>query len=622
MMVKRTAMMCGVLAIVLASSALAIDRVVDPTPVAKRAPAEVSVNGVTPEEFLERQRELHAWLITQMPEGIDRAALSVALTDQERASITAPNASGVAAPMRVGVVKSLRDRVGLARGQDLSRTAKAAHSVMTQTADGGFVWATAVSSPGAVALRVHLTDFSMPANAEAYFLSQEGEAYGPYVGGGPNDSGDFWTNSVMSSTGIVLVRYYGMPEADDLAGLSLQVSEVGHVAIDFPRPPAGGIASFCTFNEPCVENATCQNTGPAAAAETAVAKMRWIKRPFVYICTGGLIADTDPGTEIPYFLTANHCLSSNKVAANLEAYFLYQVSCGTTICAGSFDPAPAPSTLGATVVATDSAGDFTLLQLSEAPPAGTTYLGWNNSPIAYTNGAGLYRIHHPSGAPQAYSEHEVDTTAGTCSGWPRGERIYSNDVYGATEGGSSGSPVLNASGEIVGQLSGCCGYNCGDVCDTASNSTVDGALAYYWAAVEPFLNPSGGGCTTDDDCDDNDACNGLETCVDTVCQSGTPVDCDDGDACTADSCAPATGACSNDPISCDDADACTVDSCDPATGCINDWAACGLADGCCGPDCDSTNDPDCEECVPSGGYCTSSAECCSGSCHPAKNYCR
>jgi hypothetical protein len=75
-----------------------------------------------------------------------------------------------------------------------------------------------------------------------------------------------------------------------------------------------------------------------------------------------------------------------------------------------------------------------------------------------------------------YNEQSVSTSAPTCSGWPRGERIYSRDTLGGTDGGSSGSPVVNASNQVVGQLSGGCGTNVNDPCDSTNNSTVDGAF--------------------------------------------------------------------------------------------------------------------------------------------------
>ena len=109
--------------------------------------------------------------------------------------------------------------------------------------------------------------------------------------------------------------------------------------------------------------------------------------------------------------------------------------------------------------------------------------------MAFTNGADLYRISNANYGPQVYSQQDVDTTAGTCTGLSRGNIIYSNNNVGSTMGGSSGSPVVNSDGKVVGQLSGGCGTNVNDVCDTINNATVDGAFAAYFEQVKPFLDP-------------------------------------------------------------------------------------------------------------------------------------
>src|SRR5207249_4118659 len=110
---------------------------------------------------------------------------------------------------------------------------------------------------------------------------------------------------------------------------------------------------------------------------------------------------------------------------------------------------------------------------------------------------------------------------------------------------------------------------------------------------------AGYGCSNDADCDDGDACNGVESCdlSSGTCVPGTAVDCTDQNPCTDDLCDPATGACSNPEaaagtvcddgnacttgdtcsdgvcvgaaLSCDDGNPCTDDSCDPATGCVS-----------------------------------------------------
>ncbi|MCH7839013.1 MAG: trypsin-like peptidase domain-containing protein [Planctomycetes bacterium] len=575
----------GAVAILFATAAMAADKPgrVDGGRVTRVAP-EVSTLGITPEQYFNQKRELHTRLIGEMPEGTLDRAIRVQLTNVERAvlanvDVTAPG------PLRVGTVKAVSPRVEVANlSTKLAnrRSARVSDGAIQATDDGGFVWARAVTSDGSIALRVHFTNFSLPENAEVYFFSLEGEAHGPYQGRGPNGTGEFWSHTVKSSTGIVLVRLTGAANLDQV---SFTISDVGHIAAGFPSARAqGGVASFCAFNEPCIENTNCVGGKPAfiTDVENSAAKMLWISGAFINICSGGLLADTDGSTEIPYFLTANHCISKNGDAANLEAFFQYQVDCNASCPTGPFDPAPSPSTLGATVEASNRRGDFTLLRLNQNPPTtGIVYLGWNSNPVAFTNGAELHRIAHPAGAPQAYSKQEVDTSRTTCRGWPRGERIYSTNLIGATEGGSSGSPVTNSAGEVVGQLSGACGFNVGDPCDSVSNATVDGAFAFYFDQVSPFLDPVGCTPSTEvcDDGVDND-CDGDVDCADADC-SGDP-------ACA---CTPSTEVCDNG----------VDDDCDGATDC---------------DDADCSADPACEACTLGqvGDSCVDDAECCSNKC--------
>jgi V8-like Glu-specific endopeptidase len=215
------------------------------------------------------------------------------------------------------------------------------------------------------------------------------------------------------------------------------------------------------------------------------------------------------------FLAANHCISRGKDARNMEAFFQLTAPCGDTNCDELFDNHDqALRTLGATIKSTGKNTDHTLFELNQQAPPGSTFLGWNATPVAYTHNQPLYRISHPSGAPQAYTEHTVDAITQACGGWPRGNRIYSRDVIGATEGGSSGSPLLNADSQVVGQLTGGCGYNLEDVCDYAANNTVDGAFANYFDDVSQYLDPDTG-CTPEPEICDDGIDNDCDNLVDT-----------------------------------------------------------------------------------------------------------
>jgi hypothetical protein len=414
-----------------------------------------------------------------------RLSASKRLTVHHTVDLTATEREILANP---GLDSTGRFRVGVNRPVD--------RSVSNRTGD------LVVRVPGAAAIRLEMTNVE----GKVAVFNDSGEAY--------EYDADGFTHALSGDA--VTVRG------------SARVRGAGAVNL-------GG--NLCDFNASCTENAECVSVPPAIdGARDAIAMILFFSRGFYYLCSGGLVADSDSGSEIPYFLTANHCVSKGREAQSVLTYFDHvQTSCAGGAC--SF-PSQA-DTSGSTIAATDSTGDYTLLVLDQTPPAGRVFLGWNTAPVAFTNGVNLYRISHPGGAPQAYSAHSVDTTVATCGVWPRGGWIYSQDTFGATEGGSSGSPVLNAAAEIVGQLSGACGFNVYDECDAINNSTVDGAFASYYPQLAALLGSGSGGCSADADCDDGIACT-VDTCEASTGQclsdgSGCPVCTPQGESCSADS---------------------------------------------------------------------------------------
>ncbi len=453
-------------------------------------------------------------------------------------------------------------------GASLSKNATLSRHGAVRRVDDGVVWTMAVEAPGASGVRLHLTGLDLPPGAELAIYNSAGEAF-QYVGKGPLGTGELWTNTVFGDTAVLQMK------AKKLEGISFAVESVGFMGDRFEAGLRATFAkSFCgdnINNASCVYNVNCSNADQAVNdARSGVAHMLFMSRGSYYICSGGLISND---ANKPYFLTANHCISKGRDASTLEAYFFYEISCNESC--GIYDRPDTPRTLGSTVVATNRTGDYTLLELAEPAPDGTVLMGWDSTPVAFENGTPLYRISHPGGAPQAYSEHTVDTDTGTCTSWPRGSWIYEHDLYGATEGGSSGSPVVNSAGSIVGQLSGACGTNLNDVCDASSNATVDGAFASYYGEVAGFLGGGGG-----------------DPCTDA-----------DGDGYEADSCG------GND---CDDADFLVNPGASEICGDFVDNNCDGSIDEGCGGG----------SCLPKGDSCTSNAECCSEMCHPVKGTCK
>jgi len=454
-------------------------------------------------EYLRVQREKFDWLISEAPALTSGSVITVDVTAADLEALendtceTCGDRNSSTYKLRVGLVKGVGAGVNFAGlNQRALRKGHWGPGSVQSARDGGFTWTAAVESPTASALRIHFTNFLLPQNAALYIYNTDGEVFGPYTGAGPGNAGDFWSNTVSGSLAYIQLRHFGEPEGE---AARFDIGDVVYLGSRFLLPlmqqqkvveDIARTKTLCSYNEPCIEDASCYNDSAVNDAKKAAAHMQFVSGPWVYICSGGLIADKDTSSQIPYFMTANHCISTRKMANSLECFWQY----ATSSCGGAcYDPIGAvPRTLGADIVSHSGTGDYSLMQLWEDPPAGSVFLGWNSGDVANVNNTELFRISHPSGAPQAYSTHRVDTGAGTCGGWPRGSWIYSRDVIGAVEQGSSGSPVVNAGGQLVGQLTGWCGSNLDDVCDSVNNATVDGAFASYYDDVAQYLDNGGG----------------------------------------------------------------------------------------------------------------------------------
>lgn len=505
-----------------------------PTFAARQADPYISPGHVDLELELDNRARVHSRLVSErVVEGLANPIV-VTVDDGAIDSISEP-ATTFPAPTRVGVLAAARTTISFAglTARDLNgEVVELTYGALRGTSDGGFVYTARIEVPQASALRLHLKEFWLPESAQLWLYNDSGEVFGPYAGTGRHGDGDFWSHTLMGEDIILQIRQQGAIKTQDLQDVWFQVSDIGFLGDKFAGILDGGSRSFCNYNASCIENNSCTSSSAVNTAESAIAHMQWISGPYLYICTGGLIADTaNSGT--PYFLTANHCIRRGKDARNVETFFQYDVSCGTSNCPSltqtrSNHPQNL-RTVGASIRATGATGDYTLLELNQSAPGGSAFLGWNSTPVANNNGATLHRISHPDGAPQAYSRHSVSTSAGTCQGLPRGSWIYSRDTVGATDGGSSGAPVVNAAGEIVGQLTGACGTNLNNVCDSNNNATLDGAFAAYFSSVSSYLD-NGGSCTpspenctngSDDDCDGDVDCNDSDCTSDPACAGGS-----------------------------------------------------------------------------------------------------
>lgn len=419
------------------------------------------------------------WTSMRRPQ---KPAAEVQLTDEDRQAIADYNRNHSSdKPLKVGKVKQVDLQVDL-QPLDLAAMTDETYSYAAgnvRRANGYVTWAARFEAKSVYAMRFHIRQRTLSPGGTLSFYDDAGNLLASYG----DSAEDVWTGTLSAPSIYIMLQ---APE-----GETVDASAVIDAAVLFDETSQ----AFCPTNAPCIEDGSCHTAAEwpeIDKARKAVALINFVEDGWSYMCSGGLLADTAPDTSIPYFLTANHCVNNPSAASSVEAWFDYKTAfCGSG--APPIQPGTA-STLGATLLQHSAVDDHSLLLLDEPPPADAWYLGWTDTPVANSDGAVLFRLSHPQGAPQAFSAHKIDSKVsptdycGTTT-LPRGRFVFSRNVMGATEGGSSGAPLIQSNGQVVGQLYGICGYNIEDVCDSHSNVTVDGAFASYYNDVAKWLSP-------------------------------------------------------------------------------------------------------------------------------------
>ncbi|HXT20202.1 MAG TPA: hypothetical protein VN923_05590, partial [Thermoanaerobaculia bacterium] len=256
----------------------------------------------TPRDPGQRQVEMDALQKALAARQVDRGMKGervVTLTAAEKSAVDSLASTG--GKYLVGVNKAIGAAVDFDAAAGLGRTVRGLPlGAMRGDGHGGFVWTAAVRSPGAEAMRAHLTGLDLPEGAELYVYDKAGHAFGPYTGRGPLGTGDLWTNTVFGERLILQLVARGGERVAPLF-----VAEVGVMGKRFVAPHYGpnGVfdpsdlarlaeaKAFCSYNATCVVNAACQSSSAVNTAKQAVATMLFTSGGSQYICTGQLIAD-------------------------------------------------------------------------------------------------------------------------------------------------------------------------------------------------------------------------------------------------------------------------------------------------------------------------------------------
>ena len=342
----------------------------------------------------------------------------------------------------------------------------------TELADGSKMWRLVISCQGALSINLLYDEFWLPDGAKFFVYSNDRRhSIGAFTSannnGDRNDIQGFATGLVYGDQ--VTLEYWLPNEVKEMGVISLAYVVHGYRYILLPDNLRNyGDSGDCNVNVNCTPEGQNWQNEKNAIAMILVNGNRY--------CTGSLV-NTTANDNRPLFLTADHCLGGwandyvkydavTHNSPNLTHWSFYWHYESPT-CTNAVPTTR--STTGAQLVANDSISDFALLDLSGANSdprnrADVTpyYLGWDRSGNAGTGGVS---IHHPSGdikkistytmTPQsaAYSSNTVNANE---NHWRVVWVQTSTNPFrhGITEGGSSGSPLINSNRRIIGQLHG------------------------------------------------------------------------------------------------------------------------------------------------------------------------
>lgn len=333
-----------------------------------------------------------------------------------------------------------------------SPASPASLSAMGQAAKPVSVWKQEIHYPSATYIAPHFEHFNLPPKAYLELRSPDGSRSWRYSGRGKEGLAEgedgFWGIPIPGDRAIV--------ELVSTRPVAAGAVKVDTIAAGFARYDLGAstqdVESLCGADDSGW--ARCYET----SNPTAYGRSRAVARLLINgtsACTGWLIGDEG------HLITNEHCIGSSSDALNTSYEFMAEGSTCATSCASWFGCPGTIVATSATLVQLDVSMDYALVRLPTNPTSTYGFLQFRNS-SAVVNEV-IYIPQHP----QAWGKKIAINSTHSTDGSGRCE-IYSlsqpacaaggpSDVgyYCDTQGGSSGSPVIASSDNLVVALHHC-----------------------------------------------------------------------------------------------------------------------------------------------------------------------
>jgi lysyl endopeptidase len=409
-----------------------------------------------------------------------------------------------------------RQQIGFPRDviQTVTPELTMSHFDWQATPDGGQVAAVSFTSSGALAVRLGLVVSQLPASARLKVYGRDANdvtsvsgaqvleslaqnTQGPVTAiGNANAARTYWTHDVDGDQVNLEVE---LPAGVATQSVAVSIPQLSHL---FVAPKSAliqaGSGAGTGLNAKAV--ASCETdincTTGYATEGNATARYTFSGTDgSTYLCTGTLMADR-ARSATPYFLTANHCVNLASEAASITSYWFYKsASCNATALSSAMKSVRG----GAALLYVSDNSDTAFMRLNTAPPAGTSFAGWDSA--APATGMSIVGVHHPEGGLQKISYGSTQSFA-SCTGSSLSDSFscapstVALSKYlvvgwnrGVTEFGSSGSGLFKTVGTstyLIGQLYGGAS-SCTNLTGTDSYGRFDVA---YKSALSQWLDPT------------------------------------------------------------------------------------------------------------------------------------
>lgn len=319
--------------------------------------------------------------------------------------------------------------------------------------NGDRIWRIGLVSKGAASMSLVLNQLDLPDEAKLFVYNPaQTQVLGAFGSENWNEQGIL---PIRPLYGDSIILEYQEPAQATFNG-SFNIESVAHNR------------ATNTFNsaDKCSPHALFTDDLPQQ--KQAVCLLYIVSSSQSYYGSGCLINNTDGK---PYVYTAAHNFKSEADATRTIFYFNYAVTEQDSIIQGSQE-----CTIGGSTMRSWSTGlDLALVELNQMPPRDyRPYLaGWNRSK---TPQGPVICIQHPAGDSKRMSYSQSNPTISNYTGSlanqiNKGWWYISKWNKGCTEGGSSGSPLFDKDGLIIGALTG-------------GNSTCDNPKSDYFARLD------------------------------------------------------------------------------------------------------------------------------------------